>query len=76
MPHARRSRYLTIRLNSWMAAALDGIVEGTEAVFEAKFMLPWSFSEEGAAEKYITGNVSTLIKIQSVREGGNTISRK
>jgi predicted phage-related endonuclease len=29
---------------SWMAATLDGIVEGTEAVFEAKFMLPWSFS--------------------------------
>jgi predicted phage-related endonuclease len=22
-------------------------------VFEAKFMLPWSFSEEGAAEKYM-----------------------
>ena len=30
----------------WMAATLDGIVEGTAAVFEAKFMLPWSFSEE------------------------------
>ena len=25
----------------WMAATLDGIVDGTEAVFEAKFMLPW-----------------------------------
>src|SRR5262245_13954775 len=37
----------------WMAATLDGIVEGTGAVFEAKFMLPWSFSEEAAAEKYI-----------------------
>jgi predicted phage-related endonuclease len=36
---------------SWMAATLDGIVEGTEAVFEAKFMLPWSFSEEAAVEK-------------------------
>src|SRR5438477_11230898 len=34
----------------WMAATLDGIVEETAAVFEAKFMLPWSFSEEGAAE--------------------------
>src|SRR5262245_64139459 len=33
----------------WMAATLDGIVEGTGAVFEAKFMLPWSFSEESAA---------------------------
>jgi predicted phage-related endonuclease len=37
----------------WMAATLDGIVEGIEAVFEAKFMLPWSFSEEAAAEKYM-----------------------
>jgi predicted phage-related endonuclease len=37
----------------WMAATLDGIVEATGAVFEAKFMLPWSFSEEGAAEKYM-----------------------
>src|SRR6516164_8086626 len=38
---------------SWMAATLDGIVEGTEAVFEAKFRLPWSFSEAAAAEKYM-----------------------
>jgi putative phage-type endonuclease len=37
----------------WMAATLDGIVEGIGAVFEAKFMLPWSFSEEAAAEKYM-----------------------
>src|SRR5262245_61749591 len=37
----------------WMGATLDGIVEGTEAVFEAKFMLPWSFTEEAAAEKYM-----------------------
>src|SRR5215471_17454671 len=37
----------------WMVATLDGIVEGIEAVFEAKFMLPWSFSEEAAAEKYM-----------------------
>src|SRR6266481_3737648 len=37
----------------WMMATLDGIVEGTEAVFEAKFMLPWSFSEEAAATKYM-----------------------
>jgi len=35
----------------WMAATLDGRVQGSEAVFEAKFMLPWSFSEEAAAEK-------------------------
>ena len=37
----------------WMAATLDGRVEASEAVFEAKFMLPWSFSEEAAAEKYM-----------------------
>ena len=36
-----------------MAATLDGVVEGTGAVFEAKFMLPWSFSEEAAAEKHM-----------------------
>jgi hypothetical protein len=36
----------------WMAATLDGRVGATEAVFEAKFMLPWSFSEEAAVEKY------------------------
>jgi predicted phage-related endonuclease len=37
----------------WMAATLDGMVEQTGAVFEAKFMLPWSFSEEAAAEKHM-----------------------
>ena len=36
-----------------MAATLDGLVEQTGAVFEAKFMLPWAFSEEMAAEKHI-----------------------
>jgi hypothetical protein len=38
---------------SWMAATLDGMVTGTGAVYEAKFMLPWSFSEGAAAEKYM-----------------------
>jgi predicted phage-related endonuclease len=37
----------------WMAATLDGKVEGTGAVFEAKFALPWAFSEEAAAEKHM-----------------------
>src|SRR4051812_46743909 len=37
----------------WMAATLDGKVEATGAVFEAKFMLPWTFSEEAAAEKHM-----------------------
>jgi predicted phage-related endonuclease len=40
-------------VNRWMAATLDGMVKGTGAVFEAKFMLPWSFSEEAAAEKHM-----------------------
>ncbi len=46
----RRIRHPVIR---WMGATLDGVVEATGAVFEAKFMLPWSFSEEGAAEKHM-----------------------
>jgi predicted phage-related endonuclease len=46
----RRVQHSTI---PWMVATLDGIVEGSGAVFEAKFMLPWSFSEEAAAEKYM-----------------------
>ena len=29
------------------------MVEASGDVFEAKFMLPWSFSEEGAAEKHM-----------------------
>ena len=37
----------------WMAATIDGRIEGSDAVFEAKFMLPWSFTEEAAAEKYM-----------------------
>jgi predicted phage-related endonuclease len=40
-------------VHQWMAATLDGMVEQTSAVFEAKFMLPWSFSEEEAAAKHM-----------------------
>src|ERR1700681_2011010 len=36
-----------------MGATLDGLIVGSGAVFEAKFMLPWSFSEQGAAEKHM-----------------------
>jgi predicted phage-related endonuclease len=46
----RLVRHPTVR---WMGATLDGRVERSGAVFEAKFMLPWSFSEEAAAEKYM-----------------------
>ena len=37
----------------WMGATLDGMVSTTGAIFESKFMLPWSFSEEIAAQKYM-----------------------
>ena len=46
----RRIQHPVVR---WMAATLDGVVEATGAVFEAKFILPWSFTEEGAVEKYM-----------------------
>jgi predicted phage-related endonuclease len=46
----RKVRHPVLR---WMGATLDGRVQGSDAVFEAKFMLPWSFSEEAAAEKYM-----------------------
>ena len=46
----KRVRHPALR---WMGATLDGRVEGSDAVFEAKFMLPWSFSEEAAGEKYM-----------------------
>ncbi len=40
-------------VHKWMAATLDGVVEQNGAVFEAKFMLPWAFSEEAAADKHM-----------------------
>src|SRR5215470_5654850 len=42
----RRVEHPVIR---FLAATLDGMVEDTGAVFEAKFMLAWSFSEAAAA---------------------------
>jgi predicted phage-related endonuclease len=46
----RQVRHPTVR---WLGATLDGRIEATGAVFEAKFMLPWSFSGEAAAEKHM-----------------------
>jgi predicted phage-related endonuclease len=46
----RKVRHPALR---WMAATLDGRVEASGAVFEAKFMLPWSFTDEAAAEKHM-----------------------
>ncbi len=56
----------------WMAATVDGMVEAIGAVFEAKFMLPWTFSEEAAAEKHmaqlqhnmwVTGSRAAILSI-------------
>jgi predicted phage-related endonuclease len=40
-------------VHRWMAATLDGRIDPGGSVFEGKFMLPWSFSEEAAAEKHM-----------------------
>jgi predicted phage-related endonuclease len=40
-------------VSKWMAATLDGMVEPSGAIFEAKFMLPWTFSEEAAVDKHM-----------------------
>jgi len=37
----------------WYQAYTGQVLRATGAVFEAKFMLPWSFSEDAAAEKYM-----------------------
>ena len=46
-------RHAVHRTIPYMGATLDGLVKETGAVFEAKFMLPWSFSDEAAAEKHM-----------------------
>src|SRR5260370_4381348 len=45
----KRVRHPALR---WMGATLDGPIEGSDAVYEAKFMLPSSFSEEAGTEEY------------------------
>src|ERR1700719_3616983 len=64
----------------WMGATLDGMVAGSGAVFEAKFMLPWSFSEEAAAEKHmaeVQHNMwvtnSTLAALSVITGGGKWV---
>jgi hypothetical protein len=67
----------------WMAATLDGIFEGTGAVFEAKFMLPW-FSEEAAAEKHmaqvqhdmwVTNATAEAVRVATRESGPSSIAR-
>jgi len=56
----------------WMGATLDGIIAGSGAVFEAKFMLPWSFSEEAAAEKHMA-QVQHNMWVTNAREAALSI---
>jgi predicted phage-related endonuclease len=46
-------RWVRHPVHRYLAATLDGFVNDLDAVFEAKFMLPWSFSEEVAVEKHM-----------------------
>jgi predicted phage-related endonuclease len=46
-------RWVQHPVHRYLAATLDGFVNAVDAVFEAKFMLPWSFSEEAAIEKHM-----------------------
>jgi len=71
-------RHVIHRSLPWMAATLDGLIKTTNAVFEAKFMLPWSFSEEAAAAKHmaqlqhnmlVTGTTKAIL---SIITGGGT----
>ena len=48
-------------------ATLDGRVEATGAVFEAKFMLPWSFSEKKRRSKSMRHSCSITFGLS--REG-------
>ena len=56
----------------WMGATLDGLIVGSGAVFEAKFMLPWSFSEEAAAEKH-TAQVQHNMWVSNAKEAALSI---
>ncbi len=46
-------RHVRHPVHRFMAATLDGLVQPSGAVFEAKFMLPWAFSQEAAIEKHM-----------------------
>ncbi|MBR1245108.1 YqaJ viral recombinase family protein [Bradyrhizobium sp. AUGA SZCCT0274] len=77
---AQVQRHVVHRTIPWMAATLDGVIKETGAVFEAKFMLPWSFSEETAAEKHmaqlqhnmLVANTKTSV-LSIITGGGNWV---
>src|SRR5262249_8063307 len=49
----RMQKRIRHAIHKWMGPTLDGLSEPDGDVFEAKFMLPWTFSEEAAAGKYM-----------------------
>jgi hypothetical protein len=57
---------------------MGGSKRPTGAMFKAKFMLPWSFSEEGAAEKHMAQFqrsklvVGTRKSVLSIINGGGS----
>jgi hypothetical protein len=57
-------RHVIHRTIPWMAATLDGLVKETGAVFEAKFMLPWAFSEGAAAEKHMAADSDEVARVK------------
>src|ERR1700722_16497931 len=69
-------RWFRHPMHRYLAATLDGFVNDLDAVFEAKFMLPWSFSEEAAAEKHMAQLqhnmwvVNTKTAVLSIITGG------
>jgi predicted phage-related endonuclease len=71
-------RHVMHRTIPWMAATLDGLVKEAGAVFEAKFMLPWSFSEEAAVEKHMAQLQHNMLvagtkkSVLSIITGGGT----
>ncbi|MBR1251460.1 YqaJ viral recombinase family protein [Bradyrhizobium sp. AUGA SZCCT0169] len=77
---AQVQRHVVHRTIPWMAATLDGVIKEMGAVFEAKFMLPWSFSEEAAAEKHmaqlqhnmLVANTKTSV-LSIITGGGNWV---
>ena len=79
-------RWLRHSVLRWMGATVDGIIAGSGTVFEAKFMLPWTFSEEAAAEKHmaqvqhnmwVTNATEAVLSIITGRQmGGNQNFRR
>jgi hypothetical protein len=51
-------RWVQHPVHRFLAATLDEFVNDLDAVFESKFMLPWSFSKEAAAERHMAQELS------------------